>query len=134
MFRQAIYLCILMTLAIISAEAQAMPRPKHKPNRNCTEEIQRGEASWYGPGFEGALTQSEEVFDPAVFSAAHPSLPFGTLLKVVNLRNNKSVIVKVNDRGAFGKTRVIDVSQAAAGQLGMVNSGTAAVALYRCHK
>ncbi len=100
---------------------------------SCTEEVQRGVASWYGPGFEGALTKSEEVFDGRQFSAAHPSLPFGTILKVNNLRNGRSVFVRVNDRGGFAKTRVIDLSEAAAAQLDMIDDGTAAVSIYRCH-
>lgn len=135
MMRQAMFLCALIMVAIPPAMAKLPPKPKHKPpHDNCTEEIQRGEASWYGPGFEGSLTKSEEVFDPNTLSAAHPSLPFGTILKVVNLRNHKNVVVRVNDRGGFGKARVIDISRAAAVQLDMLNSGTAAVALYRCHK
>jgi rare lipoprotein A len=100
----------------------------------CSEEVERGVASWYGPGFEGALTKSEEIFDPSTMSAAHPSLPFGTMLKVMNMRNHRSVFVRVNDRGAFSKERVIDVSQAAAQQLGMVEDGVAAVAIFRCNQ
>ncbi len=99
---------------------------------SCAEEIQRGVASWYGPGFEGSLTKSEELFNPSALSAAHPSLPFGTMVKVVNMRNNKSVLVKVNDRGAF-KKHVIDLSEAAANEIGMIDDGTAAVALFKCH-
>lgn len=98
----------------------------------CSQEIGRGVASWYGPGFEGALTKSEDVFNPAQFSAAHQSLPFGTIVKVFNLRNGRDVIVKINDRGAFGKNRVIDLSEAAASEIGMINDGVTAVSLYRC--
>ena len=99
----------------------------------CTEEIQRGIASWYGPGFEGSLTQSEEVFNPGQLSAAHPDLPFGTVVKVTNLRNYRSVNVRINDRGAFGHVRAIDVSESAANELGMIQDGLAPVAIYRCH-
>ena len=106
--------------------------PAHAAGKTCSEEIGRGVASWYGPGFEGAKTQNEEIFDPALLSAAHPSLPFGTLLKVINMRNQRSVVVRVNDRGAFAKDRVIDVSEAAARALDMVTDGTAAVAMFRC--
>lgn len=90
-------------------------------------------ASWYGPGFEGALTKSEERFDPAALSAAHPDLPFGTLVKVTNMRNHKSVVVRVNDRGAFGHERVIDLSESAARQIDMVNAGTAPVSIFKCN-
>ncbi|HEU4838152.1 MAG TPA: septal ring lytic transglycosylase RlpA family protein [Micavibrio sp.] len=99
---------------------------------SCTEEIQRGIASWYGPGFEGALTKSKERFHSAVLSAAHPDLPFGSIVKITNLRNYRSVNVKVNDRGAFGHSRAIDVSESAANELGMIEEGLAPVAIYRC--
>ncbi len=97
----------------------------------CPEEFQRGVATWYGPGFHGALTKSEEVFDSTKFSAAHQNLPFGTVLKVTNLRNYKSVFVRVNDRGAFNSS-IIDLSEAAARQIDMIDAGTTAVALYQC--
>lgn len=100
---------------------------------NCTEEIERGIASWYGPGFEGSLTKSEEKFHSAALSAAHPDLPFGTIVKVTNLRNYRSVNVKINDRGAFGHSRAIDVSESAANELGMIQDGLAPVAIYLCH-
>jgi rare lipoprotein A len=99
---------------------------------SCTEEIQRGIASWYGPGFEGALTKSKERFHSTVLSAAHPDLPFGSIVKITNLRNYRSVNVKVNDRGAFGHSRAIDVSESAANELGMIEEGLAPVAIYRC--
>lgn len=100
----------------------------------CSEEIQRGIASWYGPRFEGSLTKSEEVFDPSGLTAAHPKLPFGTIVRVVNLRNQKAVDVRVNDRGGFGKTRAIDLSQGAAEQIGMITDGLAPVAIYKCRQ
>lgn len=115
-------LCFL--LGILSPPALAAAR--------CGEEIERGVASWYGPGFEGSKTKNEEVFDPASLSAAHPDLPFGTLVKVMNMRNYKSVMVRVNDRGAFSKERVIDVSQGAAQKIGMIDAGTAPVAIFKC--
>lgn len=125
MSRQIAFACFCLMLAA---------RPVAAASHSCSEEVGRGVASWYGPGFEGALTQSEEVFDPAGLSAAHPSLPFGTVIKVMNMRNRRSVYVRVNDRGAFSKERVIDVSRAAAQELGMVEDGTAAVALFRCNE
>ena len=108
-----------------------LPNAAHAAG-NCSEEVGRGVASWYGPGFEGAKTRNEEIFDSGLLSAAHPSLPFGTLLKIINMRNQKSVVVRVNDRGAFSKERVIDVSEAAARALDMVTDGTAAVSMFRC--
>ncbi len=100
----------------------------------CSEEVGRGEASWYGPGFEGALTKNEERFDSDAMSAAHPDLPFGTMVKVTNMRNARSVLVRINDRGAFGHQRIIDLSKAAAAQIGMVKTGTAAVSVYKCEQ
>ncbi|MDR2304090.1 MAG: septal ring lytic transglycosylase RlpA family protein [Treponema sp.] len=90
---------------------------------------QEGIASWYGAEFEGRLTASGETFNPLDLSAAHPNLPFGTMLKVTNKHNNKSVQVRVNDRGPFVAARIIDVSQAAAIQLDMISTGTAPVVI-----
>ncbi|MCL2809932.1 MAG: septal ring lytic transglycosylase RlpA family protein [Treponema sp.] len=88
---------------------------------------QDGIASWYGREFEGRPTASGEIFDSSQFTAAHPSLPFGTMLTVTNQHNNKSVTVRVNDRGPFVPARIIDVSRAAAEQLDMIVTGTAPV-------
>ena len=88
---------------------------------------QDGIASWYGREFEGRPTASGEIFDSSQLTAAHPSLPFGTRLIVTNQHNNKSVTVRVNDRGPFVPARIIDVSRAAAEQLDMIVTGTAPV-------
>jgi len=88
---------------------------------------QEGIASWYGREFEGRPTASGEIFDSSQLTAAHPSLPFGTRLVVTNQHNNKSVTVRVNDRGPFVPARIIDISRAAAEQLDMVVTGTAPV-------
>jgi rare lipoprotein A len=88
---------------------------------------QEGIASWYGREFEGRPTASGEIFDSSQLTAAHMSLPFGTRLVVTNLHNNKSVTVRVNDRGPFVAARIIDVSRAAAEQLDMIVTGTAPV-------
>ncbi len=86
-----------------------------------------GIASWYGAEFAGKKTASGEVFDPASFTAAHRTLPFGTTLRVTNTHNGKSVLVKVNDRGPFVSGRVLDVSRAAAEILDMITTGTAPI-------
>jgi rare lipoprotein A len=88
---------------------------------------QRGIASWYGTEYEGKPTASGELFNPADMTAAHPSLPFGTMLRVTNTLNNREVIVRVNDRGPFINTRILDVSLAAARVLDIINTGTAPV-------
>jgi rare lipoprotein A len=88
---------------------------------------QDGIASWYGTEFEGHPTASGELFNPSQMTAAHPTLPFGTMLRVTNTQNKKQVIVRVNDRGPFVNTRIIDVSRAAAEVLDMISTGTAPV-------
>jgi rare lipoprotein A len=88
---------------------------------------QEGIASWYGPGFDGRPTASGEIFDSSQFTAAHPDLPFGTFLLVTNRHNNRQVSVRVNDRGPFVASRIIDVSKAAAEYLDMIVTGTAPV-------
>ncbi|MDR0598689.1 MAG: septal ring lytic transglycosylase RlpA family protein [Treponema sp.] len=88
---------------------------------------QDGVASWYGAGFEGRLTASGEIFDSSKFTAAHPILPFGTMLKITNKYNDRSVTVRVNDRGPYVANRIIDLSRAAAEELDMIKTGTAPV-------
>ena len=80
-------------------------------------------ASWYGPRFHGKTTANGEVYNQMAFTAASKTLRFGTLLKVTNLRNNKSVIVRVNDRGPYIGGRQLDLSKAAAQSLGMAHRG-----------
>jgi len=89
--------------------------------------METGLASWYGPKFHGKLTASGEVFNQEKFTAAHRTLPWGSRVKVTNLDNGKSVDVRINDRGPFGKGRIIDVSRAAARALGMVGRGITTV-------
>ena len=88
---------------------------------------QEGIASWYGPEFDGRPTASGEIFNSSLLTAAHPTLPFGTILMVTNKQNNRQVAVKVNDRGPFVSSRIVDVSKAAAEQLDMLATGTAPV-------
>jgi rare lipoprotein A len=87
--------------------------------------VEIGEASWYGPGFHGRKTANGERFDTHELTAAHKTLPFGTLLKVTNLENNLFTIVRVNDRGPYIRGRIIDLSKAAKEEIGM--GGTALV-------
>ena len=84
-----------------------------------------GVASFYA----GGQTASGEVSGPREFTAAHRTLPFGTLVLVTNTRNGRTVMVRINDRGPFGRGRIIDVSRAAASELDMIDSGTAAVSI-----
>jgi rare lipoprotein A len=86
-----------------------------------------GTASWYGPQFHGRPTANGEVFDKDLISAAHPTLPLPSLVEVTNLENNRSIIVRVNDRGPFVDDRLIDLSQGAARSLGFESKGLAPV-------
>lgn len=92
-------------------------------------DITAGLASWYGEKFHGKMTANGEIFDMMQFTAAHRTLPFGTKVKVVNLLNNKAVIVRINDRGPFKEDRIIDVSKAAAQELDFIKNGIIPVRL-----
>lgn len=94
-------------------------------------EIESGMASWYGQQFQGRRTASGEPFDRHALTAAHKTLPFGTWVRVRLLATGQEVVVRINDRGPFAKGRVIDLSQAAASAIGLVQSGTARVVLLR---
>lgn len=89
----------------------------------------RGNASWYGPDFHGKLTSNGETYNMYDMTAAHKTLPMNTIVKVTNLRNGKNTVVRVNDRGPFIATRIIDLSNTAAHKIDMVGAGTAPVKL-----
>jgi rare lipoprotein A len=86
--------------------------------------LERGVASWYGPGFHAATTSNGERYDMYAMTAAHTTLPLPSYVQVTNLRNGRSVVVRVNDRGPFKSGRIIDVSYSAASKLGMLKDGT----------
>lgn len=88
-----------------------------------------GIASWYGPGFDGRHTANGEIYDMNGISAAHKTLPFGTIVQVVDLETGKSVIVRINDRGPFIEGRIIDLSKGAAEKLGIIDKGITKVGL-----
>jgi rare lipoprotein A len=88
-----------------------------------------GFASWYGGVFNGRLTASGEVYNQNDFTACHPTLPFGTRVKVENTRNHKWVVVRITDRGLLYGRRVIDLSHAAAEQIGMMDAGVVPVTI-----
>ena len=88
--------------------------------------VSRGMASWYG---ESQMTASGERFDKHKLTAAHRTLPLGTMVRVTNTRNGKTVVVRINDRGPYGHGRIIDLSEAAARQLDMIDAGVAPVQL-----
>ncbi len=86
--------------------------------------VERGIASWYGPGFHDGLTSNGEKYDMHAMTAAHKTLPLPTYVQVTNLRNGKSIVVRVNDRGPFKDGRIIDLSRTAAAKLDMLRDGT----------
>ncbi|MCP4668494.1 MAG: septal ring lytic transglycosylase RlpA family protein [Deltaproteobacteria bacterium] len=89
--------------------------------------VQFGKASWYGKKFHGRPTASGEIYDMYKKSAAHKTLPLGTYVRVLNLSNKKQILVKINDRGPFVKSRIIDLSYAAAKEMGLIGPGVAEV-------
>lgn len=109
--------------AVVNATPQTMAAPKPKLK------LLRGIASWYGDQFDGKKTASGETFNQEEMTACHPSLPFGTEVRVVNLRNHKSVVVRITDRAELVKGRVIDLSHAAAEKLNMTQAGVARVSI-----
>ncbi len=94
---------------------------------HVTAETVEGTAAYYSDVFQGKKTASGELYDKKALTAAHKTLPFGTRVKVTNLENDKSVTVVINDRGPFAKDRILDLSRAAAEQIGMVKQGLAPV-------
>lgn len=107
------------------ATVQALPADDAEDQ---ADEIGGGVASWYGREFAGRRTANGERFDPSEYTAAHRSLPFGSRVRVTNA-SGKSVVVRINDRGPFHGGRVIDLSQAAAAELGIVRAGSGRVQL-----
>ena len=101
-----------------------------KAEAKIPENLLHGFASWYGTPFDGRQTASGETYDMYGMTACHPTLPFGTTVRVVNLRNRRSVIVRITDRGLLYTGRIMDLSYAAAQKLGMVRNGVAPVKIH----
>jgi peptidoglycan lytic transglycosylase len=121
-----------VALIALSARTEARPASEtvRPPLGSSTLPAASGEvgiASWYGEDFDGNPTASGEVYDMNGLTAAHPSLPLGTNVKVTNLCNKRSTILRVNDRGPYVQGRLIDVSKAAAYSMGFMASGLALV-------
>lgn len=104
---------------------------KHMYDLESPEVDQQGLASWYGPGFHGRKTANGERFNQYELTAAHPTYAFGTQLCVRSKSTGQAVVVRVNDRGPYAKNRVIDLSKAAAQELGMMSKGIKAVEIYK---
>ena len=116
---------MVMTLQLLLA----IPAAAQEQNAEDSTEIGNGMASYYGDELAGNRTASGERFDPDELTAAHRTLAFGSRVRVTNLANGKSVIVRINDRGPFSRGRVIDVSDAAAREIDMRRSGVARVSM-----
>ena len=115
-----VLLCLLFSLSC------ATGRPARQGRVGFTE---RGIASWYGPGFDGRATASGEIYDMYDHTAAHKTLPLGTVVEVRNRDNGRRTQVRINDRGPFVRGRIIDLSYSAASDLDMLGPGTAPVEL-----
>lgn len=113
-------------LAVVLAGCAGNPGPAPMPGVEAGWQ-QEGKASWYGPGFHGRQTASGEIYDMEAMTAAHRGLPFGSVVRVLNLDNGLETRVRINDRGPFARGRVLDVSRAAARELDMLGPGTARV-------
>ena len=98
-----------------------------------SSQVEDGLASWYGGKFHGRLTANGEVFDTNELTAAHKTLPFGTLVKVTHVPDGRSVVVRINDRGPFVEGRIIDLSRAAADAIGLTARGVAPVRVEIVH-
>lgn len=119
-------LLLLLTLVQACTAHRRSPPSAGGPPRL----LDSGTASWYGPPFHGRATASGEIYDQHQLTAAHRTLPFGTLVEVRSRDTGRSVVVRINDRGPFKRGRIIDLSRAAAEALDMVGPGTARVDLY----
>jgi len=115
---------MLVTITLIAVSAWvagcSYPGTVREP---ASYRVQYGKASYYGGEFHGRKTASGEIFDQYKLTAAHRTLPFGTLCRVTNLKNQKNVVVRINDRGPFVRGRIIDLSYRAADLLGGVRAG-----------
>jgi rare lipoprotein A len=122
--------CVLTVVAVMAVALLAAARPAStaEPKR-----VQLGLASYYGPGFHGEETASGEIFDQREMVAAHRTLPLGTVVRVTNLENSRQVVLRVIDRGPYGrnfrKGTIVDVSKGAARRLGFIRDGIVRVRL-----
>ncbi|MBO2008460.1 septal ring lytic transglycosylase RlpA family protein [Hymenobacter negativus] len=132
LFRRSIVLvlssCFFFLLTFMDASARTAPGTSTAaPAPSSATTVLRGRASWYGSYFQGRRTSSGERYNRFKYTCAHKTLPFGTRLRVTNVKNGKSVVVRVSDRGPFRHQRILDLSEAAARPLGVVDCGAATV-------
>lgn len=121
-------ICLLILLCIGCASAPRYRRGTlPEPIQPRGKYVETGWASWYGEPYHGQATSSGEIYDMNDMTAAHQRLPFGTMVRVKNLKNKKIAEVRINDRGPFKRNRIIDLSYAAAQAIGLVGPGSARV-------
>lgn len=120
-------LCMATVLMVAGCKTESPSKRETPAQESVPSFRQSGETSWYGPGFHGKRTASGETFNQNELTAAHRTLPLGTKAEVTALETGKSVQVTINDRGPYVKNRVIDLSKAAAKELGITKGGTANV-------
>ena len=118
---------ILFASIVLAGACAQRKAPSSSPASIEHHRAETGKASWYGKAHQGKRTASGERFDMHALTAAHRTLPFGTIVRVTDLKNGKSVNVRINDRGPFHHDRIIDLSYEAARKLGFVERGTARV-------
>lgn len=118
-----------LALVVLALAGSSCSRLSYRPPPGPRGGVEVGLASWYGKEFNGRPTSNREIYNMNDMTAAHPTLPFGTVLMVTNLDNQRTAVVRVNDRGPFVEGRIIDLSYAAARVLEMVGPGTARVRL-----
>jgi len=127
--RLAVTLLIVVASPIFSACTSPVPKPTHFPGYPIGY-VERGVASWYGPGFHGKQTANGERYDMHQLTAAHRTLPLGSIAVVRSASNGRQVTVRINDRGPFAKGRILDLSLAGAQALGMAGNGTDQIELH----
>jgi rare lipoprotein A len=121
-------LALAVAIAVVSCGPAQKKTSSGKTSSGQPAGVQTGLATWYGGGHHGGPTASGERFNKNALTAAHLRLPMNTRVRVTNQKNGRSVIVRINDRGPYGnKRRIIDVSEAAARQLGMIDAGVVPV-------
>jgi rare lipoprotein A len=125
---RALLVAFALLPVLLTAACSGNRRPT--PPSGPVSGVERGTASWYGPGFNGHRTANGERYNMRELTAAHQSIPFGSLVEVRNLENGHAVVVRINDRGPFARGRVIDLSYAAAREVGVFGPGTAEVELH----
>jgi rare lipoprotein A len=123
------WLAILL-VAVVACGGGSRTPPKKRTGAAQSDGY-RGKASWYGGKHHGGPTASGERFNKNAMTAAHRTFPMGTRVRVTNLKNGRSVVVRINDRGPYSKGRVIDLSEAAAQKLDMIEAGVVPVRLER---